>query len=177
MTTQPSNSISDERNFRPKTLEDFIGQGDLKKTLRLMLNSAHQRSATLEHVVFYGGPGLGKTTLAAIIAAEAGPPVPRTGRTIHPEAGRPGKRARQGQPERRGVPGRDPCSPFPLFQNIPKHRLFGKNNPFLPRFSRNNSGPPPIYRGIFYFFISDPPACLIGEELIGRGWLVIGVVG
>jgi hypothetical protein len=56
MTTQPNNSISDERNFRPKTLEDFIGQSDLKKTLRLMLDSAHQRSATLERVVFYGGP-------------------------------------------------------------------------------------------------------------------------
>ena len=56
-----SNSIPDERNFRPKTLEDFIGQGDSKKTLRLMLDSAHQRSATLEHVVFYGRPGLGKT--------------------------------------------------------------------------------------------------------------------
>ena len=60
MTTQSNNSISDERNFRPKSLEDFIGQGDLKKTLRLMLDSAHQRSATLEHVVFYGGPGLEK---------------------------------------------------------------------------------------------------------------------
>ena len=47
MTTQPSNSISDERNFRPKTLEEFIGQGDLKKTLSLMLDSAHQRSAVL----------------------------------------------------------------------------------------------------------------------------------
>ena len=35
-----------------------------------MLDSAHQRSATLEHVVFYGGPGLGRTTLAAIVAAE-----------------------------------------------------------------------------------------------------------
>jgi Holliday junction resolvasome RuvABC ATP-dependent DNA helicase subunit len=44
MTTQTSNSISDERNFRPKTLEDFIGQGDLKKTLRLILDSAHQSS-------------------------------------------------------------------------------------------------------------------------------------
>ncbi|MGD0750607.1 MAG: hypothetical protein ABSA23_04285 [Anaerolineales bacterium] len=71
MTThQTSNSISDERNFRPKTLEDFIGQSALKKTLRLMLDSAHQRSATLEHVVFYGGPGLGKTTLAAFNTAE-----------------------------------------------------------------------------------------------------------
>ena len=60
MTTQPSNTISDERNFHPQTLEEFVGQSNLKKTLRLMLDSAHQRSAVLEHVVFYGGPGLGK---------------------------------------------------------------------------------------------------------------------
>jgi Holliday junction DNA helicase RuvB len=72
MTTQPNQSISDERNFRPKTLEDFIGKSNLKKTLTAVLDSAHQRSATLEHVVFYGGPGLGKTTLAVIIAAEQG---------------------------------------------------------------------------------------------------------
>jgi len=70
MTTQLNQSFSDGRNFRPKTLEDFIGQGNLKKTLRPTLDSAHQRSATLEHVVFYGGLGLGKTTLAAIAAAE-----------------------------------------------------------------------------------------------------------
>ncbi len=65
-----SNSISDERNFRPKTLEDFIGQGDLKKTLRLMRDSPHQHSAVLEYVVFYGGTGLGEATLTAIITSE-----------------------------------------------------------------------------------------------------------
>jgi Holliday junction DNA helicase RuvB len=71
MTTQSiSASVADERNFRPQRLDEFIGQGDLKKTLRLMLASARQRCATLEHLAFYGGPGLGKTTLAAIIAAE-----------------------------------------------------------------------------------------------------------
>src|SRR5271157_3357457 len=42
MTTQPSNTISNERNFRLQTLEKFVGQSDLKKTLRLMLDSAHQ---------------------------------------------------------------------------------------------------------------------------------------
>src|SRR5512139_2249363 len=62
----------DERNFRPLTLDDFIGQSDLKKTLRLMLDSAKRRLTTLEHVAFYGGPGLGKTTLAGIIASEQG---------------------------------------------------------------------------------------------------------
>ena len=69
-TPAPASNTADERNFRPQRLEDFIGQGDLKRTLRLMLDSACQRSAVLEHVVFYGGPGLGKTTLAAIIASE-----------------------------------------------------------------------------------------------------------
>jgi Holliday junction resolvasome RuvABC ATP-dependent DNA helicase subunit len=57
MITQQSNSISDERNFRPQTLEELVDQSDLKETLRLMLDSAHQQSATLEHVVFYGSPG------------------------------------------------------------------------------------------------------------------------
>jgi len=68
MTTPQS--VADERNFRPKRLEDFIGQEEVKQTLRLMLDSAHKRAAILEHVVFFGPPGLGKTTLAAIIAAE-----------------------------------------------------------------------------------------------------------
>lgn len=43
-TQQTSNSISDERNFRPQTLEEFIGQSNLKMTLRLVLDSAHQSS-------------------------------------------------------------------------------------------------------------------------------------
>jgi Holliday junction resolvasome RuvABC ATP-dependent DNA helicase subunit len=61
---------NNERNFRPRSLADFIGQGDVKKTLGLMLHSASTRKTVLEHVCFYGGPGLGKTTLAAIIAEQ-----------------------------------------------------------------------------------------------------------
>lgn len=60
----------EERNFRPLTLNDFIGQSRIKQTLGLMLNSARLQDAALEHVCFYGGPGLGKTSLAGIIAAE-----------------------------------------------------------------------------------------------------------
>lgn len=62
--------IPDERTFRPTSLADFVGQAAIKATLGLMLQSAKVRRTTLEHVCFYGGPGLGKTTLAAIISSE-----------------------------------------------------------------------------------------------------------
>jgi len=60
--------VADERTWRPKSLDEFVGQSALKATLGLMLQSALTRSVCLEHVAFYGGPGLGKTTLAYIIA-------------------------------------------------------------------------------------------------------------
>lgn len=58
--------------FRPTSLADFTGQGEIKAVLTLMLDSARERGVPLEHVLFHGPPGLGKTTLAAIIAAEMG---------------------------------------------------------------------------------------------------------
>ncbi len=61
-----------ERNMRPQHLGDFIGQAHIKKPLNIMLHSARLRGATLEHLAFYGNAGLGKTTLAAIIAHEMG---------------------------------------------------------------------------------------------------------
>ncbi len=67
-----SATSADERNWRPQTLADFIGQEALKAPLGLMLESAKARGTVLEHICFYGGPGLGKTTLAAIIANEMG---------------------------------------------------------------------------------------------------------
>jgi len=71
-TTTTAPVVVDERNFRPESLDDFIGQGSIKRTLSLMLRSAKKRQTVLEHICFYGGPGLGKTTLAAIIAGEMG---------------------------------------------------------------------------------------------------------
>lgn len=59
-----------ENSIRPKTLEDYIGQQQLKETLKISLIAAQQRKEPLDHLLFYGPPGLGKTTLAGVIANE-----------------------------------------------------------------------------------------------------------
>ncbi len=56
--------------FRPKTLESYIGQENLKKHLQVSISSAKIRKEPLEHILFYGPPGLGKTTLSSILAYE-----------------------------------------------------------------------------------------------------------
>lgn len=56
--------------FRPKSLEDYIGQENIKKHLQVSISSAKIRKQPLEHVLFYGPPGLGKTTLSSILAHE-----------------------------------------------------------------------------------------------------------
>ena len=61
-----------EIGLRPSFLGDFIGQTKLKENLEIFLNSAKSRSDCLDHTLFYGPPGLGKTTLAQIIAHEMG---------------------------------------------------------------------------------------------------------
>jgi len=74
--TDPSLSDPDETHdevgLRPTRLADFVGQGELKERLSIVLQAARRREEAVDHLLFAGPPGLGKTTLSVIIAAEMG---------------------------------------------------------------------------------------------------------
>jgi Holliday junction DNA helicase RuvB len=61
-----------EAGLRPQRLDDFVGQGELREHLSIILEAARRRSQAVDHILFAGPPGLGKTTLAGIVAAEMG---------------------------------------------------------------------------------------------------------
>ena len=70
--------LKSEAMLRPKTLDEFVGQPELKANLSVFIKAAKQRGDALDHAIFYGPPGLGKTTLALIVANELGVPIKQT---------------------------------------------------------------------------------------------------
>ena len=69
----PERKVEDiDAALRPKTLDEFIGQEAARGNLRVFIDAAKGRSEALDHVLFFGPPGLGQTTLAQIIARELG---------------------------------------------------------------------------------------------------------
>ncbi len=69
---EPMDSDSEDRALRPQALADFVGQAEARANLRVFIESAKMRGKAMDHTLFFGPPGLGKTTLAQIMARELG---------------------------------------------------------------------------------------------------------
>ncbi|GMT42501.1 MAG: Holliday junction ATP-dependent DNA helicase RuvB [bacterium] len=76
-----------ERTLRPSRFDEFIGQESIKENLRISIEAARQREEALDHAIFYGPPGLGKTTLANIVAQELAVPIRATSGPVIEKAG------------------------------------------------------------------------------------------
>ncbi len=85
--TPSEDEVSIETGIRPKTLEEYIGQSKIKENLKIFIQAARERSEPLDHVLLYGPPGLGKTTLSNILAHEMGANLNSTSGPVIEKAG------------------------------------------------------------------------------------------
>ena len=76
-----------EKSLRPNIMDEFIGQKDIVDSLKLYIEAANKRGESLDHVLFFGPPGLGKTTLSIIIARELGVNIKQTSGPVLDKAG------------------------------------------------------------------------------------------
>jgi len=79
--------IAVEKSLRPSSMDEFIGQKDIVNSLKLYIEAANKRGESLDHVLFFGPPGLGKTTLSIIIARELGVNIKQTSGPVLDKAG------------------------------------------------------------------------------------------
>ena len=92
---QNEEDVQLDRSLRPLRFEDFVGQDRIKENLHIFIEAAKGRGEALDHVLFCGPPGLGKTTLANIIAHEMGVSIRSTSGPVLRACRRPGSNSDQ----------------------------------------------------------------------------------
>ena len=104
--------LEEEQNtdgtLRPQTLDEYTGQERMKESLRVCIEAAQRRGEPLDHAIFYGPPGLGKTTIAHIIAKEMGGGIRSTSGLVLNHAGDPRRDPGKPASPRRPVHRRNP---------------------------------------------------------------------